>query len=214
MSINLNDLLRKYKSHPYEDHEILAPHTGVVKFKVEEGQAVKGPSGQWLHRPGTLLYILEREKNPKRITSRFDGIVTDLRVDLDGKFVEAGQPLMLIRHRLNKQEITNRILKEVLHIFPAPERARYFFTPEISAKFEKGKTKSLSVKTGDEIVIMSLMKRDTTLNYEGPSGVLYEVYFKNGDILEQGAPLFGVCLPERLPFVEKVIQRIKTEWDD
>ncbi len=214
MEINLNDLLRKYKSHPYEDHIICSPHTGVISFKVDEGQKVSGPSGQWLHKPGTVLYILEREKNPKRITSKFSGVVAELKKELEGQFVQAGQELMIIRHRLNKDEIIDRILREVLHIFPAPQRARYYFTPEVSSIIEKGEAKALTVKPGDEIIIMSLMKRDSLLPYDGPTGVLYKVYFKNGDLLEQDAPLFGICSPDRLPFVEKVIHRIKTEWDD
>ncbi len=214
MEINLNDLLRKYKSHPYEDHKICSPHTGVVSFQVEEGQTVKGPSGQWLHKPGTTLYILEREKNPKRITSKFNGVVAELKREFEGQFVQAGQELMIIRHRLNKDEIIDKILREVLYIFPAPQRARYYFTPEVSSIIEKGEAKALTVKAGDEIIIMSLMKRDSLLPYDGETGVLYKVYFKNGDLLEQDAPLFGICPPDRLPFVEKVIHRIKTEWDD
>ncbi|NPA95386.1 MAG: hypothetical protein GXO58_08165 [Thermodesulfobacteria bacterium] len=214
MEINLNDLLRKYKSHPYEDHSINAPHTGFVHIHVKEGQEVSGPTGKWKHRPGTLLYVLEREGNPKRMTSKYTGFVAELRSHLDGRFVQAGEPIMVIRHRLSRDEIIDRILREVLHIYPAPQRARYFFTPEIGAAIEKAKTKALTIKEGDEILIMSLMKRDTLLSYDGPSGVLYKVYFKHGDLLEQGAPLFGVCAPDRLPFVEKVIQRIRTEWDD
>jgi len=214
MEINLNDLLRKYKSHPYEDHQIKAPHTGTVKIHVKEGQEVNGPTGQWRHRPGTLLYILEREGNPKRITSRYTGFVAELRSELDGRFVQAGEPVMVVRHRLNKEEIIDRILREVLYIFPAPQRARYFFTPEVAAAIEKDKAKAFNVRSGDEILIMSLMKRDSLLEYDGPSGVLYKVYFKHGDLIEQGAPLLGICSPDRLPFVEKVIQRIRTEWDD
>ena len=214
MKINLNDLLRKYKSHPFEDHEIRAPHTGVVTFKVAEGQEVTGPSGTWLEKPGTLLYILEREKNPKPITSKFAGTVADLRTEFDGKFVQAGELLMVIRHKLNKEEIIDRILKEVLHVFPAPQKARYYFVPEVSQIIEKGKAKDLNIKPGDEIIIMSLMKRDTLLTYQGPSGVLYKVYFQNGNLVEQDAPLFGICSPDRLPFVEKMIERIKSEWDE
>ncbi len=214
MEINLNELLRKYKSHPYEDHEITVPHTGVVRLNVKEGQEVHGPSGQWKHKPGTLLFILEREGNPKRITSRFTGTVAGLRTELDGCFVEAGESIMLVRHRLSKDEIIDRILKEVLHIFSAPQRARYFFTPEVAAAMEKHQTKAFNVKDGDELVIMSLMKRDTLLPYSGPEGVLYKVYFKHGDLIDQGEPLLGICAPDRLPFVEKVIQRIRNEWDD
>ena len=214
MDINLNDLLRQFKSHPYEDHHIDAPHTGVVSFRIKEGQEVKGPSGQWLHKPGTLLYVLEREKNPKRINSKFTGTVASLRTELDGTFVQAGERLLTIQHRLNRNEIIDKILRKVLHVFKAPQRARYFFTPEVVAYLEKKTEKGLTVNKGDEITIMSLMKRDTFLPYQGPPGIIYKVYFKQGDMIEQDAPLFGVCPPEKLPFVEKMIQRIRTEWDD
>jgi len=213
MEINLSDLLRQYRAHPYEDHHIDAPHTGKIRFKVKEGQAVDGPSGQWLQRPGSLLCILEREKNPKRITSQYSGTVVDLKQELDGSFVQAGQRLMTVCHRLNKDEILDRILERVLYIFPAPERARYFFTPEISSRLEKQGKEGLTIRPGDEILIMSLMKRDTFLSYEGPPGVLYKIYFKHGDLKDQDAPLIGICSPDRLQFVQKVTQRIKTEWD-
>ncbi len=214
MEINLKDLLKKYKSHPYEDHEIKTAHTGIVHLNVEDGQEVSGPTGRWKHRPGTLLYVLEREGNPKRITSMYTGFVTGLRKELDSNFVQAGVPVMVIRHSLNKDEIIDRILREVLYVFPAPQRARYFFTPEVAAAMEKEGANILNIKDGDEIVIMSLMKRDTLLSYLGPPGVLYKVYFRHGDLIEQGAPLLGICSPERLPFVERMIQRIRTEWDD
>ncbi len=214
MDINLNDLLRQFKSHPYEDHHINAPHTGVVSFKVEEGQDVNGPAGQWLQKPGTLLYVLEREKNPKRITSSFAGQVAQLRGELEGSFVQAGERLLTVRHKLNRDEIIERILKKVLHIFRAPQRARYFFTPEVVSFLEKKTEQGLSITPGSEIIIMSLMKRDTFLPYEGPPGIIYKVYFQQGDLVEQNAPLFGICPPGKLPFVEKVIQRIRTEWDD
>lgn len=214
MDINLNDLLRQFKSHPYKDYHINAPHTGVVSFKVQEGQDVTGPSGQWLQRPGTLLYILEREKNPKRMTSSFTGQVVKLRDELEGGFVQAGERLLTVSHKLKRDEIIERILKKVLYIFRAPQRARYFFTPEVVSLLEKKTEKGLSITPGDEIIIMSLMKRDTFLPYEGPLGIIYKVYYQQGELVEHNAPLFGVCLSEKLPFVQKVIQRIRTEWDD
>jgi biotin carboxyl carrier protein len=214
MDINLNDLLRQFKSHPYEDHHINAPHTGVVSFKVKEGQDVNGPAGQWFQKPGTLLYVLDREKNPKRMTSSFTGQVAQLRDEFEGSFVQAGERLLTVRHKLNRDEIIERILKKVLHIFRAPQRARYFFTPEVVSFLEKKTEKGLSITPGDEIIIMSLMKRDSFLPYEGSSGIIYKVYFQQGELVEQNAPLFGVCPPGKLPFVQKVVQRIRTEWDD
>ena len=214
MDINLNDLLRHYRTNPYEEHEIRAPHTGLIKFRIQEGEETCGPSGKWLHKPGTLLFILERENNPKRITAEFKGTIAGIRHAIDGCFVEAGTKLLTIRHRLARQEIIDRILTRVLTIFPAPQRARYYLPPEIAMQMEKKSDASISLQPGSDAVIMSLMKRDTILKYEGTPGIIYKVYFKSGDMVEQDAPLVGICPPENLQYVQKVIQRIQNEWDD
>ncbi len=214
MDLNLNELLRQYHANPYEDHEICTPHTGIVTFKVTEGQHTQGPSGQWLHKPGTLLFILERENNPKRITAKCNGQVAEIRHEFEGKFAEAGTPLLKIRHRLTKDEIIDRILTEVLTVFPAPQKARYYLPPDIASQMEKGGETSISIKPGDDVLIMSLMKRDTLLKYEGMPGIIYKVYFKAGDLVEQDAPLLGICPPENVQFVQKIIDRIKNEWED
>ncbi|NDY41715.1 hypothetical protein G3N55_02460 [Dissulfurirhabdus thermomarina] len=214
MDLNLNDLLRQYRSDPYEHYRVEAVHTGVVTFRVRDGDEVNGPSGRWMHRPGSLLYLLERERNVKKIYSPWSGIVADAALDLDGRFVEAGEFLMSIRHRLGKEEIIDRILTRVLHIFAAPQRARYFLVPELAAKIEKAPGESVRVRPGDEAIIMSLMKRDTLIHYEGLAGVIYKVYFQSGALVEQGAPLLGICPPEKLPYVQRVIQRVRTEWEE
>ncbi len=214
MDINLNDLLRHYRSNPYEEHEIRAPHTGVVTFRVEEGQQTFGPSGKWLHKPGTLLFLLDRENNPKRINASFNGEVAGIRHELEGCFVEAGTLLLTIRHRLSKEEIIDRMLTEVLSIFPAPQRARYYLPPETASQMDKKAEPSISLKPGDDAIIMSLMKRDTILKYEGTPGIIYKVYFNSGDMVEQNAPLLGICPPDNLQYVQKVIQRIKNEWEE
>ena len=213
MDINLNDLLRRYRSHPFEDHPVETPHTGIVSFKVKEGQTVKGPGGEWLHRPGTMLYVIERERNAKRVTALWNGRVSGIRLDLEGQFVEAGELLLSIRHQLDKEEIIDRILTQVLYVLPAPQQARYFLAPEISAKMEKWPEEGVFVESGDEVLIMSLMKRDTVISYEGVPGALYKVYFKSGDTVEQGSSLLGICPPDKLQYVQKVIQRIRTEWE-
>jgi len=213
MDINLNDLLRRYRSHPFEDYPVETPHTGIVFLKVKEGQTVKGPSGEWLHRLGTLLYVIERERNVKRMTALWSGQVNGIRLNIEGQFVEAGELLFSIRHQLDKEEIIDRILTQVLYILPAPQRARYFLAPEISAKMEKRPEEGVFIDSGDEVLIMSLMKRDTVISYESVPGALYKVYFKSGDTVEQGSPLLGICPPDKLQYVQKVIQRIRTEWE-
>jgi hypothetical protein len=214
MDINLNELLVKYRSHPYEDHHVFTPHTGKIFFKVREGDEVKGPAGAWLHKPGTLLFHLEREGNIKNIHAECSGTVTDILEDIEGDFVEANTRVLAIRHHLGKDEIIDRILTQVLHIFQAPQRARYFLLPELIARMEQKEKKEVAIRPGDESIIMSLMKRDSILNYDGVTGVIFKVYFSQGALVEQGEPLIGVCPHERLQYVQKIIQRIRTEWED
>jgi hypothetical protein len=214
MDINLNDLLRRYRSHPYEDCRVETPHTGILTFSVEEGQAVECRGGQLMNRPGTLLFLLEREKNVKKVTAPCRGRVTHMRADLHNQFVEAGLNVLSIQHHLGKDEIIDRILKQVLSVLPAPQRARYFLAPEIAAKLEKAPRDEVSLQPGDEVLIMSLMKRDTSIDYDGVPGVIYKVYFQPGGMVEQGDPLLGVCPPEKLQYVQKMIQRIRSEWEE
>ncbi|MFN4196717.1 MAG: hypothetical protein ACK4FM_01740, partial [Caldimicrobium sp.] len=64
MKIDFDELtqkLQKYKANPYKIFPIVTPHTGrIIEFKVKEGDSVVGPSGQWLEKPGTPLFVLER----------------------------------------------------------------------------------------------------------------------------------------------------------
>ena len=93
--INFDEIINKYRSDPYEYLDVVTPHTGRVKFKVSEGEKVDGPSGKWSHHPGTLLYILNRENNPKPIYSLINGVVSSLREEREEEFVEAGERLIL-----------------------------------------------------------------------------------------------------------------------
>ena len=70
--INFDEIINKYRSDPYDYLDVVTPHTGQVKFEVNEGEAVEGPSGKWNHHPGTLLYILNRENNPKPMNSQIN----------------------------------------------------------------------------------------------------------------------------------------------
>ncbi len=191
--INFDEIINKYRSDPYDYQDVVTPHTGRVTFKVNEGEEVKGPSGKWNHHPGTLLYILNRENNPKHLNSLTNGVVTSLRKELAGHFVEAGEKLMTIRHPLKKREIIEGILQNVLSLFLAPEKAKYFFSLDIQARIEKQAEKAVFIKPGEEIITMSLMKRDTPIYYTGVEGVIHSVYFKPGVSVNQGEPLIGVC---------------------
>ena len=211
--IDFDEILGKYHSDPYEYVDVCADHTGTIKFLVEEGTEVEAVSGEWKHIPGTPLYEITRERNPKKITATTNGVISEVHSGLEGQFVEAGEKLLTIRHPLKKKEIIERILQEVLTVFPAPERAKYFFSLDIQSRIDKKGAREVSVKEGDEIIIMSLMKRDTPVYYSGEPGVIHSIYFQPGISVEQGAPLIGVCPVDKLPLIQKIITRVKADWD-
>lgn len=211
--IDFDELLAKYHSDPFDYVDVFAVHTGVVTFKVANGDEVDATSGEWQHIPGTPLYEINRERNPKLVPAQTNGIVSEVNTELDGKFVEAGEKLMTIKHPLKKKEIIENILKEVLYLFPAPETAKYYFSMDIQSRIDKKDAKSVVIESGEEIITMSLMKRDTPVCYTGERGVIHSVYFKPGVSVSQGEPLIGVCSTEKLPLIQKIITRVKADWD-
>jgi len=211
--LDFDEIIKKYKSDPFDYVDVLAVHTGYVRFKVKESDEVFGISGEWQQVLGTELYEINRERNPKTITAETNGIVSYINLEAEGKFVEAGEKLLTIKHPLKKKEIIENILKEVLYLFPAPESAKYFFSMDIQSRIEKKGARSVTINQGDEILTMSLMKRDTPVYYTGESGVIHSVYFRQGVSVGQGAPLIGVCAPDKLPLIQKVITRVKADWD-
>jgi len=211
--IDFDELLSKYKSDPYDYVDVYAVHTGKITFKVMEDQQVDAASGEWLQVPGTSLYEINRERNPKIIVAQTNGIVTGIMTELDGRFVEAGEKLMTIKHPLKKKEIIDNIFREVLYLFYAPETAKYFFSMDIQSRIDKKGAKSITIDQGEEIITMSLMKRDTPVYYNGERGVIHSIYFKPGISVKQGAPLIGVCALEQLPLIQKIITRVKADWD-
>jgi hypothetical protein len=211
--IDFDELLSKYKSDPFDYVDVLAVHTGRVSFKVVEGEEVNAPSGEWQQVPGTGLYEINRERNPKIIAAQTNGTVVQVNTEFDGQFVEAGEKLMTIKHPLKKKEIIENILKEVLILFPAPETAKYFFAMDLQSRIEKKGARAVTIDPGEEILTMSLMKRDTPVYYNGQCGVVHSIYFKQGVSVAQGEPLIGVCAPEQLPLIQKIITRVKADWD-
>lgn len=211
--IDFDELLGKYKSDPYDYIDVFSIHTGVVTFTINEGDEVDAASGEWRHIPGTTLYEINRERNPKPVSSKINGTISYLNRELDGSFVEAGEKLMTIRHPLKKKEIIEGILKKVLYLFPAPERAKYFFSMDIQSRIEKKGARSVSIAPGDEILTMSLMKRDTPIYYQGEAGVIHSVYFDPGVSVDQGSPLIGVCASDKVSMIQKIITRVKADWD-
>jgi len=211
--IDFDEIFRKYRSHPYDYVDVCATHTGVVNFLVQEDNDIDNISGEWNHIPGTSLYEIERERNTKTITAETNGKISQINDNLNGKFVEAGEKLMTIRHPLKKKEIIENILQEVLFLFPAPERAKYYFALDIQSRIDKKGARAITIQPGDEIIIMSLMKRDTPVYYNGDVGVIHSIYFTPGVTVDQGVPLIGVCPTDKLPLIQKIITRVKADWD-
>ncbi len=211
--IDFDEILSKYRSDPYDYEDIYTIHTGRIRFKVKKDDVVEGTTGDYRHIPGTLLYVLQRERNPKQFHSPTNGVISFVRTDLEGCFVEAGEKIMTIRHPLTKREIIERILRRILYPFNAPERAKYFFALDLQARIDKYGQRSVTIKQGDEILTMSLMKRDIPVYYTGEPGIVHSVYFKPGVTMDQGEPLIGVCSPDKLPLIQKIITRVKAEWE-
>lgn len=214
--IDISALLEKIKASPYEEMTVSAPHTGTVVFPdgLAPGDALFGPTGEWKEKPGTLLATIERERNPQPICCPEKGELVWLHNEVQGTFVEAGTPLVKLRHFLSREEVVQLILKEALHLFRAPERAKYYFLPAVDVKIKVSGPKAVSVRDGEEFFIMSRMKRETSLRYSGPEGVIYAVYFSHNQNVDVGEPLIGVCPPDLVPQIEDVILRVQTEWKE
>lgn len=61
--LDVTSLLEEIKASPFEEQEIVAPHTGVVTFgSLKLGDKVIGPNGTWKERPGTLIATITRER--------------------------------------------------------------------------------------------------------------------------------------------------------
>lgn len=211
--LDVSKLLDEIKASPYEELEITAPHTGVIRFEnIGEGIKVLGPTGVEKEKPGSRLAQLVREGNSKPIYAPQNGVVDHVFDDLDETFVQAGTPLVKLKHFLSKDEVVAKILKRTLHPFLAPERAKYYFVPETDKKIIASGCRSVTVRDGMDLFIMSRMKREVTVPYAGPEGVIYAVYFSHNEAVDAGAPLIGVCPPDLLHVIEDVVMKVKSEW--
>ena len=213
--LDITTLLEHIKKSPYEEVTISSPHTGIVTFNtLNIGDKVNGPSGTWKEKSGTLLATLTRERNSKPIYSQQKGYVATIHKELEGTFVQAKTPLLVIRHFLSKDEVLELILQKALHIFSAPERAKYYFTQQVDAKIRTAGCKSVMVYDGMELFIVSRMKRETPLHYSGPEGIIYATYFQHNENVNVGSPLIGICPQNQLQQIEDVILKVQTEWQE
>lgn len=213
--MDISALLEEIKASPYREVVISAPHSGVIHFtKVRPGDMTHGPQGRFKEKPGTQIAELERERNPKGIYAQEKGEISSIALELEGKFVEAATPLATLRHLLTRKEVEAIILQKALYLFRAPERAKYYFTPEVDKKIRASDAHSVGVRDGMDIMIMSRMKREAPLRYSGPEGVIYSVYFKYNENKDAGDPLLGICPRDELPEIQDVIMRVQTEWKE
>ena len=208
-------ILEEIKASPYEEVPLLAPHAGTVEFKVSTpGAAVLAPTGTWKEKPGTLLAVITRERNPQPLHCPRKGEVKTIHSHLNNTFVEAGTELLILRHFYTKDEVTQLILKKVLHLFPAPERAKYLFVPEVDKKVKVTGCHSIKVKDGMELFIVSRMKREKTMNYQGPEGIIYATYFSYDQNIDAGQPLISVCPEEQMGVIRDVVNRVQSDWEE
>lgn len=214
--LDISSVLEKIKASPYEEMTVCAPHSGVVSFPegLEPGMPVSGPSGSWKEKPGTLLATIERERNPQPVLCSERGELVEIHRELHGAFVQAGVELARYRHFLSREEVLQVILKKALHLFLAPEQAKYYFVPAVDIKIKVSGPKAVTVREGEELFIMSRMKRETLLRYSGPEGVIYSLYFAHNQNVGAGQPLIGICPPGMVEQVEEVVLRVQTEWKE
>ena len=213
--LNITELLEEIQQSPFREIVVVAPHSGVVSFPdLPIGTSVTGPVGLWREKPGTRLAEIVREHNACPIYATEKGRIVRMERELEDSFVEAGTPLASIRHFLSKDEVLTLILKRALSLFLAPERAKYYFVTNVDNKIKSAGVRSVHVHKGMEIFIMSRMKREQSVVYSGPEGVIYEVYFQTNQNVDAGAPLIGVCPADQLSQIEDVIVRVQTEWKE
>lgn len=212
---NISELLQKIRENPYREIIITAPHSGNIEFVLKKtGSAVNGPSGKYKEKPGTLLAYLTRENNKKPIFAPEKGEISELAKLKDGDFVQAGTPLLKIKHYLTKKEVIELILQQTLFLFRAPEKGKYYFLPEIDKKIKTKGCQNVLLSPGEEVLILSRMKRETYISYEGPRGLIYIVYFKQGQSLNSGDILFGICPKEDLEKIKEVVIKVQSEWEE
>ena len=204
---DIDKIIAEYKQTPFEIYDVFTPHTGMVSLMVKKGEKVN--SG----KKGTLIYTILRQGNLKNIYAPIDGEVVEILEKVDRQFVEAKTKIMSIKHTFSKEEVVNKVLERFLYIFKAPETARYHFTQELNKKIEQKGLQGIIINPGEEILIMSRMKRDIPLIYEGEPGIIYAVYFKSNVTIMQGMPLLGICPPGQVEFISKLVRKIQLEWE-
>ena len=74
-----------------------------------------------------MLAHLTREKNRKPILAPEKGAVEVVHTQHEGQFVEAGEPLLTIKHYLTRKEVIELILQEALYLFSGSGAGQVLF---------------------------------------------------------------------------------------
>ncbi|MFO7817615.1 MAG: biotin attachment protein [Thermodesulfobacteriota bacterium] len=213
--LDIRGFLEEIHSEPYKEIIVTAMHTGYVDFVIDQtGVCVQGAHGKWQQYPGSLLARLRRENLDKPVYAPDKGEITEFCAVKSGDFVQAGTPLLKIRHFLTRQEVLDIILKKALHLFLAPEKGKYYFVPAVDSKIKARGCQSVTVRDNEELFILSRMKRETVIAYQGRSGLIYTVYFSPSQVIDAGQPLIGVCPEEQLTEIQDVVNRVQAEWEE
>ncbi len=212
--IDVLNLLEEIKAEPYREVEIKSPHTGIITFnKLKEGDAVYSARGTYKEIPATSLATITRENNPQPIRTNEKGQLSKIFTEYEGQFVEAGTTLATVKHFLSKREVVDIILKKSLFLFNAPERATYYFTQENDTKIKISGCRAITVHDGMDLFIMSRMKREVPLAYQGIEGIIYAVYFSNTPV-DAGTPLIAICPASQAASIEDVIEQVRRNWKE
>lgn len=170
--LDVTSLLEEIKASPFEEQEIVAPHTGCGDLRFAQ-------AGRQGHRPERHMEGTARNahRHPSRANATQSRSTRSRRAksapsiaNWKGHTCRRAPPLATIRHFLSKDEVLRILLKQTLNLFVAPERAKYYFVPQIDTKIKVSGCRSVSVYEGMELFIVSRMKREMPLYYTGPDG--------------------------------------------
>ena len=65
-----------------------------------------------------------------------------------------------------------------------------------------------------DLFIVSRMKREKPLAYNGPDGILYAVYFSYDQNVDAGQPLVSVCPESQMDMIRDVVNRVQSDWEE
>lgn len=215
MGQSVTDIVKELESNPYQIIPIYATYSGVLHYgDIHVGDTVFPAMGKWQEIPPTVLATITRERIHKAVVTQKKAIVEMIFPELEAMFVQAGTQIMTLKHYYSKEEVLEIVLKHSLSLFCAPERAKYYFIPEIEKKITAFGSHSVHVHEGMPLFIMSRMKREVTLDYSGPSGIIYSIYCQPSQNIDVNTPLIGVCEEAMLPDIEEIVSTIQCRWQD